>query len=84
MAYLDKLPHAVRAGYGSGNHKQCLKGTRDRILWDIEVWEADKINNRFILNLGLSSVLYFEMYYHDEQKHCVAIDISSVPLPFPS
>ena len=34
----------MRAGYGSGNHKPCLKGTREGVLWDIETWEADKTN----------------------------------------
>jgi hypothetical protein len=32
------------AGFSSGNHKPCLKGTRERVLWDIEAWEADKAN----------------------------------------
>ena len=44
VAYLDKLPRAVRAGYCSGNHKPCLKGTREGVLREIEVWEADKMN----------------------------------------
>ena len=35
IAYLDKLPCAVRAGYSSGNHKPCLEGTREGVLWDI-------------------------------------------------
>ncbi|KIM78643.1 hypothetical protein PILCRDRAFT_11100 [Piloderma croceum F 1598] len=43
-AYLAKLPCAVRAGYSSGNHKPCLKGTREGVLWDIEAWEADEMN----------------------------------------
>jgi NACHT domain len=44
IAYLAKLPCAVRAGYSSGNHKPCLKGTREGVLWDIEAWEADDMN----------------------------------------
>ena len=44
IAYLAKLPCAVRAGYSSGNHKPCLKDTREGVLWDIEAWEADEMN----------------------------------------
>src|SRR3984885_9175685 len=44
IAYLAKLPCAVRAGYSSGNHKPCLKGTREGVLRDIEAWEADELN----------------------------------------
>ena len=44
IAYLAKLPCAVRAGYSSGNHKPCLKGTREGVLGDIEAWEADERN----------------------------------------
>jgi NACHT domain len=44
IAYLAKLPCAVRAGYSSGNHKPCLKGTREGVLWDIEAWEAHEMN----------------------------------------
>jgi NACHT domain len=44
IAYLAKLPCAVRAGYSSGNHKPCLKGTREGVLWDIEAWEEDEMN----------------------------------------
>ena len=44
IAYVAKLPCAVRAGYSSDNHKPCLKGTREGVLWDIEAWEADKTN----------------------------------------
>jgi NACHT domain len=44
IAYLAKLPCAVRAGYSSGNYKPCLKGTREGVLWDIEAWEADELN----------------------------------------
>jgi NACHT domain len=44
IAYLAKLPCAVRAGYSSGNHKPCLTGTREGVLWDIEAWEADNMN----------------------------------------
>jgi hypothetical protein len=43
-AYLAKLPCAVRSGYSSGNHKPCLEGTREGVLWDIEAWEADELN----------------------------------------
>jgi hypothetical protein len=32
----------MRAGCSSHNHKTCLKGTREGVLWDIEAWEADK------------------------------------------
>ena len=41
IAHLAKLSCTVRAGYSSGNHKPCLKGTREGVLWDIEAWEAD-------------------------------------------
>jgi len=34
----------VTAGYSSRNHKPCLHGTREGVLWDIEAWEADKTN----------------------------------------
>jgi NACHT domain len=44
IAYLAKLPCAVKAGYCSGNHKPCLQGTREGVLWDIEAWEADEMN----------------------------------------
>jgi NACHT domain len=44
IAYLAKLPCAVRAGYSSGNHKPCLKGTREGVIRDIEAWEADEMN----------------------------------------
>ena len=44
IAYLTKLPCAARAGYSSGNHKPCLEGTREGVLWDIESWEADEMN----------------------------------------
>jgi NACHT domain len=44
IAYLAKLPCAVKAGYSSGNHKPCLEGTREGVLWDIEAWEADEMN----------------------------------------
>jgi NACHT domain len=44
IAYLAKLPCAVRAGYSSGNHKSCLEGIREGVLWDIEVWEVDERN----------------------------------------
>jgi NACHT domain len=44
IAYLAKLPCAVRAGYSSGNHKPCFKGTREGVLWDIEAWEVDEMN----------------------------------------
>jgi hypothetical protein len=44
IAYLAKLSCAVRAGYSSGNHKPCLEGTREGVLWDIEAWEADEMN----------------------------------------
>src|ERR1700733_13925967 len=44
IAYLAKLPCAARAGYSSENHKPCLKGTREGVLWDIEAWEADERN----------------------------------------
>jgi hypothetical protein len=44
IAYLAKLPCAVRAGYSSGNHKSCLEGTREGVLWDIEAWEVDERN----------------------------------------
>jgi len=44
IAYLAKLPCAVKAGYSSGNHKPCLDGTREGVLWDIEAWEADEMN----------------------------------------
>jgi hypothetical protein len=44
IAYLAKLPCAVRAGYSSGNHKPCLKDTQEGVLWDIEAWEADEMN----------------------------------------
>jgi hypothetical protein len=42
IAYIDKLPRAVGAGYSSRNHKPCLKGTREGVLQDIEAWEVDK------------------------------------------
>jgi hypothetical protein len=44
IAYLAKLPCAVRAGYSSGNHRLCLKGTREGVLLDIEAWEAAEMN----------------------------------------
>ena len=44
IAYLAKLPSAVRAGYSSGSHKPCFKGTREGVIWDIEAWEADEMN----------------------------------------
>jgi hypothetical protein len=44
IAYLARLPCAMRAGYSSGNHKPCLKGTREGVLWDVEAWEADEKN----------------------------------------
>ena len=44
IAYLAKLPCAVRVGYSSGNHKPCLKGTREGVIRDIEAWEADEMN----------------------------------------
>ena len=45
IAYLDKLPRAASAGYSSGNHKPCLKGTRSGVLCDIEAWEADNTSH---------------------------------------
>ena len=44
IAYLAKLPCTARAGHSSGNHKPCLEGTQEWVLWDIEAWEADKMN----------------------------------------
>jgi NACHT domain len=41
IAYLDKMPRAIGAGYSSGNHKPCLEGTRTAVLHEIEIWEVD-------------------------------------------
>jgi NACHT domain len=43
IAYLDKLPRAIGAGYSSGNHKPYLEGTRAAVLQDIETWEMDVV-----------------------------------------
>jgi NACHT domain len=39
--YIDRLPHAIGAGYSAGNHKPCLQGTRIAVLQDIEAWEVN-------------------------------------------
>jgi len=61
IAYLDKLPQAMRARSSSGNHKACLKGTREGVLREIETWELDKTNEsvywlRNVAGCGKSTV----------------------------
>src|ERR1700676_2798795 len=54
IACLDKLPRAVRAGFSSGNHKACLKGTREGVLQDIETWELDQMNESVYWLMGVA------------------------------
>jgi len=40
-ACLEKLPRAMKAGHSSGNHRTCLKGTREAVLLELEAWGID-------------------------------------------
>jgi hypothetical protein len=54
IAYLDKLHRAMRAGFSSGNHKACLKGTREGVLREIKTLELDETSESVYRSRGVA------------------------------
>ena len=54
LALLDRMYHAVDAGYPCGYRQGCMKGTRKEILYQIEKWLNDERDNRVFWLNGLA------------------------------
>ena len=48
------MDHTSGAGYLSGNRQGCLRGTRKDILWQIERWLTDELDQRVFWLNGLA------------------------------
>ena len=54
LALLGGMNHAPGAGYRCGNRHGCLQGTRKDVLWQIESWLGDKMDQHVFWLNGLA------------------------------